>query len=90
MTETHQITFYPNVGSAIAQFEDVPVEFDVTWEPADRGVGIYRQTASVEFVRMRIGGLEVSRDMLCAMMSRAEVDAIETDVAERIEMGETA
>lgn len=90
MTETHKITFYTNVGPAVARFEDAPAEFDVTWEPADRGVGIYRPTARVEFISMRIGGLDVSRDMLCAMLSRAEVDEIESDVAERIEMGDTA
>ena len=89
--ETHPIYFYPDIrGLGTATFEDVEARFNVTRECPDRGVGINSWTVQAELIDFKIGNWTVTRDMLCEMISRAEVDAIEARVAESISYSEAA
>lgn len=87
-TITARIDFYPCNGGF---FEDCAAEFVVETEPADPSVGIFRPTTDARFLTANIGRLEITRDMLIAMLSSAErdglaeVEEIESRVAENYE-----
>lgn len=77
--ETHEIHVYPDMAAnGTCSIEDVAAEFSVDWEGG---------LAKAEFVSFKMGSFTVTRDILCEMLSRAEVDTIEQDVSTRINEG---
>ena len=63
--------------------EDVPAEFEATYQEADRSVGDPGGW-SCEFLFFKFGALKITRDMLTEVLSRAYVERIEEHLAESL------
>jgi len=81
---TRTIDIYPDCSGHL---ENIPAEFSVDWGRPDRGVGIDCWTVDgIELIGFQIGSLKFTRDMLVAMLSEAEVKAIEDMASEAAQM----
>ena len=63
--------------------EDLPAEFDASWENADKSVGECGGW-SCEFVTTKIGGMSVNRDQLIQILDKPTVIALEVRAAESL------
>lgn len=63
--------------------EDVPAEFEATYQEADSSVGDPGGW-SCEFLSFKFGALKITRDMLIEVLSRAYVERIEEHIAESL------
>jgi len=63
--------------------EDLPAEFDASWENADKSVGECGGW-SCEFVETKIGGMSVNRDQLIQILDKPTVIALEVRAAESL------
>lgn len=61
--------------------EDLPAEFDASWENADKSVGECGGW-SCEFVETQIGGMKINRDQLIQILDKPTVIALEVRAAE--------
>jgi len=63
--------------------ENLPAEFDASWENADKSVGECGGW-SCEFVTTNIGGMPVNRDQLIQILDKPTVIALEVRAAESL------
>jgi len=77
---SREIDIYTDNGWVV---EDLPAEFDASWENADKSVGECGGW-SCEFVTTKIGGMPVNRDQLIQILDRSTVIALEIRAAESL------
>ena len=75
-----EIDIYTDNGWGV---EDLPAEFDASWENADKSVGECGGW-SCEFVTTKIGGMPVNRDQLIQILDRSTVIDLEIRAAESL------